>query len=132
MKKEDAFGKEQEEAEKKKKIAAQKKPKDPEAVKAHNENMANRFNEIQKFDRDWAEVPGVSPIRCRHEVDLYGVKSGVGKFNPIMVENVNKLLEPEDYEDAKTLAKKKKELFDCQSFFKNKKKQTSPLQTYFS
>lgn len=63
--------------------------------------MANRFNQIQKFDKDWAEVPGVSPIRCRHEMDLYGVKSGLGKFNPIMVENVNKLLEPEDYEDNK-------------------------------
>jgi hypothetical protein len=34
-------------------------------------------------------------------MDLYGVKSGLGKFNPIMVENINKLLTPEDYEDAK-------------------------------
>jgi hypothetical protein len=43
-------------------------------------------------------VAGVSPIRCRHEIDLYGVKSGLGKFNPIMVENINKLPEPEDFE----------------------------------
>lgn len=101
MKQEDAFKKEEEEQKKKKKVMDAKKAKDPEAVKVHNELMANRFNQIQKFDKDWPEVPGVSPIRCRHEVDLYGVKSGLGKFNPIMVENVNKILEPEDYEDNK-------------------------------
>jgi hypothetical protein len=65
--------------------------------------MATRFNEIQKFDRDFIDVSGVSPIRCRHEIDLYGIKSGLGKFNPIMVENINKLPEPEDYENPKLL-----------------------------
>ena len=98
MKKDDAFGKEQEEDKKRKKVLEQKKAKNPEAVKHHNEAMANRFNQVQKFDKDWPEVPGVSPIRCRHEIDLYGVKSGIGKFNPIMVENINKLLEEEDHE----------------------------------
>jgi hypothetical protein len=34
---------------------------------------------------------------------LYGVKSGLGKFNPIMVENINKLPEPEDFEDPEIL-----------------------------
>ena len=51
------------------------------------------------------DVPGVSPIRCRHEIDLYGVKSGLGKFNPIMVENINKLPEPEEVEHPKVLKK---------------------------
>lgn len=34
---------------------------------------------------------------------MYGVKSGLGKFNPIMVENINKLPEPEDFEDPEIL-----------------------------
>jgi hypothetical protein len=38
---------------------------------------------------------------------LYGVKSGLGKFNPIMVENINKLPEPEEFEDPKILNKNK-------------------------
>jgi hypothetical protein len=29
--------------------------------------------------------------------------SGLGKFNPIMVENINKIPEPEEYEDKATL-----------------------------
>jgi hypothetical protein len=44
MKKEDAFGKEVEEQKKKKAVNDVKKAKDPEAVKVHNEAMANRFN----------------------------------------------------------------------------------------
>jgi hypothetical protein len=47
----------------------------------------------------------VSPIACRHKVDLYGLKDSIGVFNPIMVENINKLPEPEDYEDPAVLKK---------------------------
>ena len=50
------------------------------------------------MDRDYEDVSGVSPIRNRHDVDLYGVKNGLGKFNPIMVENVNKIPDIYDYE----------------------------------
>lgn len=32
----------------------------------------------------------------RHETDLYGTKLGVGKFNPIMVENLHRF--PDDAE----------------------------------
>jgi len=56
---------------------------------------------------DFKDVSGVSPIRCRHEIDLYGVKSGLGKFNPIMVENINKIPEPEEFEDPAILNKHK-------------------------
>ena len=42
-------------------------------------------------------APGVSPIRCRHKIDLYGTTSGVGYFNPIMVMNLDKMPEPEEY-----------------------------------
>ena len=49
----------------------------------------------------------MSPIGCRHPVDLYGVKDSIGIFNPIMVENINKLPEPEDYEDPMVLKKQK-------------------------
>jgi len=59
--------------------------------------MADKFNQKSKLDRDFLEVSGVSPIRCRHEYDLYGVKSGIGKFNPIMVENLNKIPEDGDF-----------------------------------
>lgn len=90
--------------------------------------MASRFNEIQKFDRDYLDVAGVSPIRCRHEIDLYGVKSGLGKFNPIMVENINKLPEPEDFEDPEILKRNaaksaKKDAKDP----KSAKKEKAPL-----
>ena len=99
MQQEEVFAQQEEDAKKKAAIHALKKSKDPKAIFVHNERMATRFNEIQKFDRDYLDVAGVSPIRCRHEIDLYGVKSGLGKFNPIMVENINKLPEPEDFED---------------------------------
>ena len=59
--------------------------------------MSTVFNQKQKLDRDYLDVSGVSPIKNRHEIDLYGVKSGLGKFNPIMVENINKIPEPEEY-----------------------------------
>jgi len=34
---------------------------------------------------------------------LYGVKSGLGKFNPIMVENVNKIPDLVDFEDPEVV-----------------------------
>ena len=52
-------------------------------------------------------MSGVSPIACRHPVDLYGLKDSLGVFNPIMVENVNKIPEPEDFEDPAVLNKMK-------------------------
>lgn len=131
MLQEEVFAKEEEQAAKRAKVAALRKDKpDPMAVKVHNEKMATRFNEIQKFDRDYLDVAGVSPIRCRHEIDLYGVKSGLGKFNPIMVENINKLPEPEDFEHPeilKNMAAKsaKKEAKDPKSA--QKKVEKSPV-----
>jgi hypothetical protein len=35
------------------------------------------------------------------------LKDGIGKFNPIMVENINKIPEEEDFEDPLILKKKK-------------------------
>ena len=43
-KKEEAFGKEYQEFLEKKKKEGERRPKDPKAVKAHNESMANKFN----------------------------------------------------------------------------------------
>jgi len=51
------------------------------------------------------DVSGVSPIRYRHEIDLYGLKDGTGKFCPIMVENLNKIPEPDEYADPDLLKK---------------------------
>jgi hypothetical protein len=42
-------------------------------------------------------VSGVSPIRLRHEIDLYGTKLGIGKFNPIMVENLYRFPDHEEF-----------------------------------
>ena len=72
------------------------------------------FNPTQKLDRNFEEVSGVSPIRCRHDTDLYGLKDGVGKFNPIMVENINKIPEPDEYEDPEILKKQKSPLKSSQ------------------
>jgi len=83
------------------------KKRDPKAVKAHNEIMASKFNQVQKLDRDYLNVSGVSPIRYRHDMDLYGLKDGTGKFCPIMVENINKIPEPEEFEDPEMLRKQK-------------------------
>lgn len=105
-KKEEAFGKEYELFKKAQEKAGNRRPKDEKAVKAHNVAMADKFNQGAKLDRDFLDVSGVSPIRCRHEYDLYGVKSGIGKFNPIMVENINKIPEEEDFLDNATLKKK--------------------------
>lgn len=66
-------------------------------LKAHNEFLSTEFNKKSKLDRDYLDVPGVSPIKCRHEVNLYGVKDGIGYFNPIMVENINKMPEDEEF-----------------------------------
>ena len=51
------------------------------------------------------DVSGVSPIRYRHEIDLYGLKDGTGKFCPIMVENLNKIPDPDEYADPDLLKK---------------------------
>lgn len=61
------------------------------------------FNQKQKLDRDFLDVPGVSPLRFRHDIDLYGTKSGLGQFNPIMVENINKIPDIYDCEDPRML-----------------------------
>ena len=70
--------------------------------------MATVFNQKQRLDRDFLDVSGVSPIKNRHPIDLYGLESGLGHFNPIMVENLNKIPEPKDYEDKAALAKMEK------------------------
>jgi hypothetical protein len=36
------------------------------------------MNPRKGFDRDYEKSSGVSPIKFRHEIDLYGCKSGVG------------------------------------------------------
>jgi hypothetical protein len=63
------------------------------------------FNPTQKLDRNYEDVSGVSPIRCRHDIDMYGLKDGIGKFNPIMVENINRMPDPDEYEDPDVLKK---------------------------
>lgn len=58
-------------------------------LKAHNERIGNKVAPTKKLDGMYMNVSGVSPIRCRHEIDLYGLKDGTGYFNPIMVDNIN-------------------------------------------
>jgi hypothetical protein len=60
-------------------------PKDIKKIKLHQEAMATQLNQVAAMDRDFMNAPGVSPIRMRHPMDLYGSKSGIGHFNPIMV-----------------------------------------------
>lgn len=36
---------------------------------------------------------------------MYGVKSGLGSLNPILLENINRIPEPEEYEDPDVLKK---------------------------
>jgi len=60
---------------------------------------------VAKLDRDFENVSGVSPIQNRAPIDLYGVKSGLGTLNPILLENINKIPGPEDYEDPEMLKK---------------------------
>ena len=55
---------------------------------AHFQREADKFAPTKKLNSNYMNVSGISPISCRHEIDLYGTKSGIGKFNPIMVENV--------------------------------------------
>jgi len=52
-------------------------------------------------------VSGVSPIRLRHEIDLYGTKIGIGKHNPIMVENLYRFPDPHEFEHPDALEKMK-------------------------
>lgn len=107
IKQEENFGAEYERFKEQQKKKGVSKPKDLKAAKAHHELQMNKFNQKQKLDRNFEEVSGVSPIGCRHPVDLYGIKDSIGIFNPIMVENINKLPEPEDYEDPMVLKKQK-------------------------
>jgi len=69
----------------------EKKGKSLVQYKAHMQRQANRVNQIAKFDNELDLASGVSPIKCRHPIDLYGTKCGIGKFNPIMVENINRI-----------------------------------------
>ena len=80
--------------------------KDLAAVKKHKEELTNQLAKTAKLDRDYENVSGVSPIQNRPEIDLYGVKSGLGTLNPILLENVNRIPEPEDYEDPELLKKR--------------------------
>ena len=99
QKRDENFGKKYEKmAVKERAKPGQKQEKELKAYKAHYAEIGTRFNHDQRLDRDHEDVSGVSPIRHRHDVDLYGVKNGLGKFNPIMVENVNKIPDIYDYE----------------------------------
>lgn len=69
-----------------------------EVKKAHANVQTSQVNQNAKLDRDYEFATGVSPIRFRHEIDLYGTKIGVGKFNPIMVENLHRFPDPEEYQ----------------------------------
>ena len=122
IKQEENFGAAYEKFQKDQKKLGVTKPKDPKAIRAHNEDQMNKFNQKQKLDRNFEEVSGVSPIACRHPVDLYGLKNSIGVFNPIMVENINKLPEPEEYEDPVVLKKMK-------SAEKKKNASKSPLKS---
>jgi len=42
-------------------------------------------------------------VRYRHPIDLYGVKNGLGKFCPIMVENINKIPDIYMHEDPEVI-----------------------------
>lgn len=101
IKKEDTFGKIDNTA-----IIDKAKKKDLEALKKHKEDLSNQLAKVQKLDRDIEHASGVSPIQNRPEIDLYGVKSGLGTLNPILLENINKIPEPEDYEDPELLKKR--------------------------
>lgn len=100
LKQEEAFG-----SGKKEKGEHSHKSKDPKAVKVHNENMSTQFNQIQQLDRDFKEASGVSPIRYRHDIDLYGVSCGMGSLAPILLENLNRLPDAVEYEDPRVLKK---------------------------
>lgn len=75
------------------KYAACKTKENRETVKNLIEDRTARQPAVEALDRNYENVSGVSPIKTRHAVDLLGLKCGVGQFNPIMVENVNKLPE---------------------------------------
>ena len=98
QKKDENFGKKYEKLQVKERARpGEKKDKELKAYKAHCAELSTKFNHDQRLDRDHEDVSGVSPIRHRHNVDLYGVKNGLGKFNPIMVENINKIPDIYDY-----------------------------------
>ena len=124
LKQEEAFGSG---SKKEKKGEHSHKQKDPKAVKVHNENMSTQFNQIQQLDRDFKEASGVSPIRYRHDIDLYGVSCGMGSLAPILLENLNRLPDPEEYEDPRIVKKnaakeaKEKEKADAKAAKEGKK-----------
>lgn len=74
-------------------------------VKRHATSQGARVNKSRRLDRDYENVAGKSPIRVRHEQDLFGNKCGVSQFNPILVENHNKIVHEDDYEDPEMLRK---------------------------
>jgi Ca2+-binding EF-hand superfamily protein len=53
--------------------SSEKPKKDLKALKAHNERIGNKVAPTLKLDALYMNVSGVSPIRCRHPIDLYGV-----------------------------------------------------------
>lgn len=83
------------------KPAGVKKQLDKKVLEVHEVKESNNVNPTRKFNSDYMIAQGVSPLKCRHPIDLYGVKSGVGCFNPIMVENINKKPEKRDNSASK-------------------------------
>ena len=63
----------------------ERKEKYSQAVKTHQENQTSKLNPTIGFDRSYKDASGVSPIRCRMNIDLYGTGDGMGEFNPILV-----------------------------------------------
>lgn len=78
-------------------------------LKHHNEVVGTALNQMRGFDRDFENIPGVSPLKRRHPYNLFGEKSGVAKFNPIMVDNVNPLPAKKDNKKPPAASKKKEE-----------------------
>jgi len=84
--------------------------KDPKLFREHTALMSKKLmadtTKMISFDRDMFTIVGNSPIKggtCT--MDLYGVKSGLAHFNPIMVENVQGLPKLEEVEDVNELKK---------------------------
>ena len=82
-----------------------KRQENAKVVKKHAKYHGDQQTKTHRLDREYENAPGVSPVRARHEIDLFGFKCGVGKTNPILVENVNKIPEPPDYVDPEMLRK---------------------------
>ena len=74
-------------------------------MKKHATAQGNLTNKARRLDREYENASGVSPIRARNEIDLFGLKCGINQNTPILVENVNKIPEPVDYVDPEMLRK---------------------------